>query len=329
MEEKNSLNGGIIDITKPRYDQSTYWGRLKHFSQLTNPLNLLASNAQLQEAKSLVDNYIAGKSGPVEKERLWQAKTLVDSTFHPDTGDKVFLPFRMASFVPTNVPIIASMLIPNPTMAMVVASQWVNQSANVAFNYANANKTTPMSTQETLMAYGAAVVSSCSIALGLNHWVSHRAPVQFRPFLGRTVPFVAVALAGTLNVYLMRRKELVDGIIVQDKDGNNLGRSPNAGANAISQVAISRIATAAPALFLPGLIMSQLEKTTFLKRNPRLNLPLNLVTVSASLLVALPCAIALFPQVASLEVNKLEPQFQNLKDKKGNPIDKVFFNRGL
>ena len=30
---------------------------------------------------------------------IWQAKKIVDSTLHPDTGQPVFLPFRMSCFV--------------------------------------------------------------------------------------------------------------------------------------------------------------------------------------------------------------------------------------
>ena len=67
--------------------------------------------------------------------------------------------------------------------------------------------------------------------------------------------------------------------------------------------------------------MTQLEKTNFLKRNRYLTIPLNLVTVTASILVALPCAIALFPQKASLETTKVEPEFKSHK--------RIFFNRGL
>jgi hypothetical protein len=94
-------------------------------------------------------------------------------------------------------------------MKAVVFWQWLNQSINVGFNWANANKTTAMSVEETALAYGSAVAASCGVAVGLSRGVSRATflPEGYRRIFGRLVPFVAVAAAGTLNVFLMRRKE--------------------------------------------------------------------------------------------------------------------------
>lgn len=46
-----------IDISKPRYDQTTYAGRVKHFYETANPLNLFVSNRRLAEAAQLVKDY--------------------------------------------------------------------------------------------------------------------------------------------------------------------------------------------------------------------------------------------------------------------------------
>ena len=46
-----------VDLTRPRHDQSTYWGRARHFMETVNPLNILASPAKLEEAARVVKAY--------------------------------------------------------------------------------------------------------------------------------------------------------------------------------------------------------------------------------------------------------------------------------
>ena len=58
-----------------------------------------------------------------------------------------------------------------PSVLNILGWQWVNQTVNVAFNYANANKSATMNNTETAIAYTTAVASSCTIAVGMNEWV--------------------------------------------------------------------------------------------------------------------------------------------------------------
>lgn len=46
-----------VNIDEPRWDQSTYVGRAKHFFVTTNPFNILRTGAELQKAKEVVDAY--------------------------------------------------------------------------------------------------------------------------------------------------------------------------------------------------------------------------------------------------------------------------------
>ncbi|KAF9372167.1 hypothetical protein CPC16_002625, partial [Podila verticillata] len=319
-------------VAKPRYDQSTYLGRVKHFIKVTSPRNLFVSGKGLEDAKNLINDYNAGKlPASTDPAKLWRAKEICDSTLHPDTGKPIFLPFRMSCFVPTNMLVAAGMLMPNPTVKSIIFWQWANQSINVAFNSANSNKTTEMNMKETAVAYVSAVTTSCFLAVGLNQLVPRMTSISpgLRTILGRLVPFTAVAAAGTVNVFLMRGKEISEGIDVYDHEGKSVGKSQKAGMSAITQVAISRVLTNFPVLTIPPLVLSQWERTSWAQQYPKAVIPINLAVISLVLMSALPLAIAAFPQYANVEVHTLEERFWNLKDSKGEPIKTLTYNKGL
>ncbi|KAG0004063.1 hypothetical protein BGZ80_005679 [Entomortierella chlamydospora] len=227
--------------------------------------------------------------------------------------------------------VAAGMLMPNPSVRSIIFWQWTNQSVNVAFNYANANKTIEMDMKETAVAYMSAVTTSCFLAVGLNQLVPKLTSISpgVRSVLTRLVPFTAVAAAGTVNVFLMRGKEISEGIDVYDHEGKSVGKSQKAGMSAITQVAISRILTNFPVLTIPPLILAQWERTTWSQQYPRALIPLNLAVITLCLMTALPLAIAAFPQYANVDVKKLEERFWHLKDSKGEPIKTLTYNKGL
>lgn len=310
-------------------------------AKLTHPAcrTLFVSASGLEQAKQLVSSYKKGEQRSMTPE-LWQAKKIVDSTLHPDTGQPVLLPFRMSSFVIVNLIVTAGMLTPNLSTAGTLAWQVTNQSLNVAINASNANKSSPLSTATLVKSYLLAVSASCSVALGLNAMVPRlKVTPNARMILGRLVPFAAVASAGALNVFLMRSEEIRRGIDVfpvqsegektaREKSGRevpSLGKSKKAATLAVGETAISRVLNATPIMVLPPLILVRLEKQEWLKRRPRMVLPVNLGLILTTSIFALPLALAAFPQRQAIDVDKLEDEFKG----RGGVGGMVEFNRGI
>uniref|UniRef100_A0A8C2NZB6 Sidoreflexin n=1 Tax=Capra hircus TaxID=9925 RepID=A0A8C2NZB6_CAPHI len=281
-----------INIREPRWDQSTFIGRAKHFFTVTDPRNILLTNEQLEAARKVVHDYRQGivPSGLTENE-LWRAKYIYDSAFHPDTGEKMILIGRMSAQVPMNMTITGCMMTFYRTTPAVLFWQWINQSFNAVVNYTNRSGDAPLTVNELGTAYVSATTGAVATALGLNALTK-----RVSPLVGRFVPFAAVAAANCINIPLMRQRELKVGIPVTDENGNRLGESANAAKQAITQVVVSRILMAAPGMAIPPFIMNALEKKAFLKRFPWMSAPVQVGIVGFCLVFATPLCCALFPQ---------------------------------
>lgn len=55
--ETPRLEGGRINLDAPRFDQSTFLGRAKHFFTVTDPRNILRTAKELDDAKELLLQY--------------------------------------------------------------------------------------------------------------------------------------------------------------------------------------------------------------------------------------------------------------------------------
>lgn len=320
------------ELPSSRYDLSTYSGRVLHTIQVTDPRTLLSTSKDIDAARITVARYRSGEIKTMNAE-TWAAKKILDASVHPETGKPIFLPFRMSCFVLTNLIVTAGMLTPNLKTKGILFWQWTNQSVNVAFNYCNANKSSPLTTSQIVQSYFTAVAASCAVAVGLNSLTGRIKTAARRELAARLVPFVAVAGAGVLNVFLMRSGEITSGIDLfstrDDADGKeSLGKSSRAAVKAISETAASRVMNASPIMVIPPLILLTIQrKTNLLQRRPGLTLPINLLTIFATSLVALPLAIAVFPTRETIAVSKLEPELRAKAEKLG--LDTVQFNRGM
>ncbi|GLH03900.1 Sideroflexin-1 [Gryllus bimaculatus] len=100
-----------IDITKPLWDQNTFIGRVKHFAWVTDPRTCVVSDATLDEAKILVEQYKNCSEPPgTTREQIIYAKKLYESAFHPDSGERQNVFGRMSFQVPGGMAITGAML---------------------------------------------------------------------------------------------------------------------------------------------------------------------------------------------------------------------------
>lgn len=132
------------------YDQNTYIGRLRRCFNVVDPTTLFVSSSQLNESIQLLKDFEAGKqlSPDISDEELWRAKKIKDAIIHPDTGEKILMPFRMSGYVPFGTISVIGMLLPGASVGQVVFWQALNQTHNACVNYANRNASKPTPLQK-------------------------------------------------------------------------------------------------------------------------------------------------------------------------------------
>lgn len=323
-----------IDLTKPRWDQGTFVGRLKYFFAVTDPRLSLLTVDQLEGAKALLQLY-KDKQEPKEtsEETVWRAKHIYESAFHPDTGEKQNVFGRMSFQVPGGMLITGAMLQFYRTNAGVIFWQWVNQSFNALVNYTNRNAKVEQDNSKLLVAYVSATTSALVTALGLKAYLAKRAS----PLLQRYVPFAALALANMVNIPLMRRNEIEEGVSCFDESGQFVLNSKTAATVGISQVVFSRIVMAMPGMTILPPIMGNLEKRKWMQKVKPLHGPIQVMLVGCFLLFMTPTACSLFPQRASIEletISRLEgaavAAAKETAEQHGRQLPStLFFNKGL
>uniref|UniRef100_A0A3P9N7D3 Sideroflexin 2 n=1 Tax=Poecilia reticulata TaxID=8081 RepID=A0A3P9N7D3_POERE len=309
-----------FDIDAPRWDQSTFMGRLKHFFNITDCRTAVLPDSRLDEAKALVESCRAGSTPPgTSVEQLYYAKKLYDSAFHPDTGDRMNLIGRMSFQVPGGMPA------PDRTHFHMSFHPAVKRKLNLLLWFQDRSSFV-LFLRQIGVAYVTATSTALATAVGLNLYTK-KAP----PLVARWVPFAAVAAANCVNIPMMRQQEILNGIAVTDENGNKLGHSKKAAVKGITQVVISRITMAAPGMIILPIIMQRLEKYKFMQVRSFVSIS---VLMSGKcvrpLIFMVPAACSLFPQRCSMAVSKLEPELRDsIVSQYGDKVQLVYFNKGL
>ncbi|XP_025411790.1 sideroflexin-1-like isoform X1 [Sipha flava] len=315
---------GRVNLDEPRWDQTQYWGRVKYFLTTTNPLNVFKSNSELERCKQIVTSYKNGENIPdgLTLNDVYKAKDVVDSAYHPETGEKMIIFGRMSAQVPMNMLITGGLITFYKTTPAVIFWQWCNQSFNALVNYTNRSGNSPMPLDQVAKSYVLATSGALITALGLNRLVKRLPPIA-----GRIVPFVAVAAANCINIPLMRKKELDDGIEVFDENKNFLGESQVAAREGISAVVLSRIVMSSPGMIITPVIMEAIEKRGLLKNMKWAPAPLQIALCGMFLTFATPMCCALYPQISPISIDRLEPELQKTAQKCNSKMG--YYNKGL
>ena len=142
-----------------------------------------------------------------------------NTAIHPDTHELIPWFLRFSTFIPMQVPIYLSLVLPAPTPFNTILSNWFNQSYNAIVNYGNRNASSTYTTTDMLKGYTAATTSSVFVALGIRKALEKRTKTMGGAKLLLFNSFsvmIASAVGGFLNAWFMRQCEMERGIDVMD-----------------------------------------------------------------------------------------------------------------
>ena len=115
------------------YDLGTFMGRLQYYREVCSPEKSFNSTSTIKQYLSDVRSTqkTADQQGKVQMTQAeydaYRTKRLIlASSTSPDTGEVIPWAMRTCSFVPTNIPIIAGMLLSPPTQVYTMFWQWLN-----------------------------------------------------------------------------------------------------------------------------------------------------------------------------------------------------------
>jgi len=296
--------------------------------------SLWASTAELDEARALVARAAADRAA-VHPATLLASRRLLAAVLHPDTGQPIALPFRMAAHVPVNALLLAGMVSAR-SPAATAAWQAINATFNAAQFFANRNRSNTVRPEHVAASYVGAMVSSVGVAFALRRHFIRAAQAAAHlhtrraAYLGAAaVPYLAAVAGKPLQIGCMRADELSHGVTVFDADGLARGNSAVAGRSAVGQTILSRVVYLAPMLWLP-LLQDAVEATVPVVARSALLRGASIVALAAaSSAVVTPACMALYEQRACLPVSALEPALRGLTTAAGQPVTHLYFNKGL
>lgn len=311
--------------------------------KIQSPLNTFVGKGKIEKCRKLIaeqrdleaEATKAGTQVYLDAKRiseLRKAQYIIGSSVHPDTNEIIKPYQRFCSYSIVNIPILFGMIISRQTTTNIILWQWVNQTYNAAINYSNRNASSSLDTKGLATSYFAAVTASISIGLGMRRLLTpyskhFKGPAQL--FFNFLINVTAIGCAGVLNVLIMRSKEMKEGITLTDVNGNEIGKSPMIGKDAVVKTALSRVILPIPPLLLPTIAFYLMERRNMMPKNRFVKILVETGIFFGSMAFAPPLCCAIFEQTSKVDVSTLEPEFHNIKDSKGDLIKELYYNKGL
>ncbi|KRX08479.1 hypothetical protein PPERSA_12960 [Pseudocohnilembus persalinus] len=312
------------------YDLTTYFGRLKHFQNISNQRRYFYSDDYLMEQRQILKDFESGKKTDYTDKQLWEARYFYLGNFHPQTDTLIHKLFRTSGYCIVNAPVIFCLTFLPPTPVNQIIAQTLNQTFNFAYNFTNGNKSNKYEYSQLAFSYSMAVASAIIGSLGSLALINRlKVSPSAKNIMKKFAPYIGVAVANEANLFFSRIKDFQQGIKVYDAETKEEIEQNSIEAAKIGffQTGVSRCVIPIPLFLVPALWLSFSTKYKLQPKNIILATALNTAIGSFSLYLGLTYALAIYPQNVIVKANQLEPYFQNLTNKNGKQIEYFTFNK--
>jgi hypothetical protein len=276
-------------------------------------------------------------------EEIRRSICIVDSSIHRETKELIPLPFRRSAMVVAGIPLNIGLLsqAASHSIPWLIFWQWANQTYNCGSTYFNRSASNSMTDGEIFASYmlssstsalvGSALILSWRRMAALRA-SGNRPPTLLRTFALSLVPTLSAISANSVTVIFTRWNELRHGISVFHTSaphpvGKEIGKSKQAGYDAVWKTVQSRALLSCIALLPPPILMYSIAKTNLFQRYPLAFPPIRIAAAAMSLTLALPISLAPWPQFSPMCVTKLESDVADRAIEWG--LERVYFNRGI
>ncbi|XP_053548643.1 sideroflexin-4 isoform X2 [Bombina bombina] len=236
----------------------TFFGRFIHWINVLDPTTFLASDAEIENSKNLLEHSGHSTKDSLEGEKVKEALKVCEASLHPDTGNIIPPIFRPPAFMPLATPLVVAALLPHKGTKSAFFWQILFQSYNAGFTLLNGRNTNNMehvTSQQSLLLVGAVSYAACvgaSPYFLMNRYKLTSPAMQ--TFFRKMLPVPVITFLSALNVLFVRMPEIEHGIEVRDKAGNIIGVSHHAGEKAVKETAVSRMALVGVTSLMPMLL---------------------------------------------------------------------------